>query len=218
MKEELYFSDEMQQVAIFGGTFDPIHRGHLLIASAALTQFKLQKILWTPSVNPPHKRAAAFEHRLAMLELATQHNPAFSISLIDKVNSGTSYAIDTLINLSSRYLNTHWYWIIGLDAFQSLPRWYRSQELVQMCDWLIAPRNISGQIISKSELICKQVAQKFQEQLITINWHLLSTPVEVTSSSQIRKSCCQGLSIDTLVSPSVKTYIANHNLYCQNSE
>jgi nicotinate-nucleotide adenylyltransferase len=210
----------MQQLAIFGGTFDPIHCGHLFIAATALNQIAaLQKIIWLPSGSPPHKRATAFKHRLAMLELATQNNPAFTISMIDRVNVGASYAINTLINLSTSYPNTYWYWIIGLDAFQTLPRWYRGNELAQMCEWLIAPRQITDEnTIADSESVCKQVEKKFKEQSYTIKWQLLDTPLTPISSSQIRKFCRLGLSIDNLVPESVKIYIATNNLYCKNSE
>ncbi|MGM3305819.1 nicotinate (nicotinamide) nucleotide adenylyltransferase [Anabaena sp. WFMT] len=154
----------MQRLAIFGGTFDPIHRGHLLVAEIAQAQLHLEQVIWVPSRNPPHKQAALFEHRVAMLQLATANNPAFTVSLIERERSGTSYAINTLIDLSTCYPNTHWYWIIGLDAFQTLPRWYLGHELAQMCDWLIAPRLLGGETIAQSESICKQVEQELKEQ------------------------------------------------------
>lgn len=208
----------MQQVAIFGGTFDPIHWGHLLVAKTALEQLHLEQVIWVVSKNPPHKQAALFEHRVAMLQLATKHNPSFTVSLIEKKHSGVSYSINTLIELSACYPNTHWYWIIGLDAFQTLPRWYRGQELAQMCDWLIAPRLVGGETIAQSELICKQVEQQLNEQSYTINWQLLHTPLVRFSSSLIRELCRQGCAIGDLVPDPVRSYIVNHNLYTNNSE
>jgi nicotinate-nucleotide adenylyltransferase len=216
----------MQRVAIFGGTFDPIHWGHLLVAETALTELHLEQVIWVPSTNPPHKQAALFEHRVAMLQLATKNNPAFTVSLIEKERSGTSYAINTLMDLSTCYPNTHWYWIIGLDAFQTLPRWYLGHELAQMCDWLIAPRLLGGETIAQSELICKQVEQQLQEKTgksalalsNTIYWQLLHTPLVRVSSSIIRELCHVSHSIRSLVPESVRYYIANHNLYPNNSE
>jgi nicotinate-nucleotide adenylyltransferase len=212
------FSDWMQQLAIFGGTFDPIHWGHLLVAETALAQLDLEEVIWIPSKNPPHKQAALFEHRVAMLQLATKNNPAFTISLIERERSGTSYSINTLIDLSACYPNTHWYWIIGLDAFQTLPRWYRGSELAQMCDWLIAPRLAGGETIAQSEIICKQVEKKFREKSCTIHWLLLHTPLVRVSSSIIRELCRQGHSIDDFLPSPVSSYIATHNLYSNNSE
>ncbi|MBE9235820.1 nicotinate (nicotinamide) nucleotide adenylyltransferase [Anabaena aphanizomenioides LEGE 00250] len=208
----------MQKLAIFGGTFDPVHWGHLLVAKTALTQLHLEQIIWIPSKNPPHKQAALFEHRVAMLDIATKNNPAFTVSLIERECSGTSYSINTLIDLSAFYPNTHWYWIIGLDAFQTLPRWYRGYELAQMCDWLIAPRQVGGENIAQSESICNQVEKKFREKSYIINWQLLHTPLVRVSSSIIRELCRQGCSIDDLVPKSVGLYIATHNLYTHNSE
>ncbi|MBD2385214.1 nicotinate (nicotinamide) nucleotide adenylyltransferase [Cylindrospermum sp. FACHB-282] len=208
----------MQQLAIFGGTFDPIHWGHLLVAETALHQVPLEQVIWVPSLNPPHKQAALFKHRVAMLKLAIENNPAFKISLIESKRFGISYAINTLIDLSALHPNTHWYWIIGLDAFQTLPRWYRGNELAPMCDWLIAPRLLGGETIAQSELICKQVEKKLREQSFTINWQLLDIPLVGVSSSLIRKLCREGQSIRYLLTEPVRWYIAEHNLYCNNSE
>ncbi|MBD2569929.1 nicotinate (nicotinamide) nucleotide adenylyltransferase [Anabaena lutea] len=208
----------MQRLAIFGGTFDPIHWGHLLVAETALSQVHLEQVIWVPSRHPPHKQAALFEHRVVMLQLATRNNAAFTVSLIDRERSGRSYAINTLIDLSACYPNTHWYWIIGLDAFQTLPRWYRGHELAQMCDWLIAPRLLGGETIAQSELICKQVEEQVRKQSHTINWQLLNTPLVKVSSSIIRELCYQSHSIIDLVPESVRSYIATHNLYSHNPE
>jgi nicotinate-nucleotide adenylyltransferase len=203
----------MQELAIFGGTFDPIHWGHLLLAQRALHQVPLKKVIWVPSLNPPHKEAALFEHRVEMLHLATKDNPAFSVSLVEVNRSGTSYAINTLLDLSAFYPNTHWYWILGLDAFQTLPRWYRGHELAQMCDWLIAPRLLGGETIAQSELICKQVEEELKERSHTIQWQFLNIPLVGVSSSLIRKFCGERQSIRYLLPESVRFYIAQKNLY-----
>ncbi len=203
----------MQQLAIFGGTFDPVHWGHLLVAETALHQIPLDQVIWVPSLNPPHKQAALFEHRLEMVRLATTDNPAFAVSLVEANRCGTSYAINTLIDLSAFYPNTHWYWIVGLDTFQSLPRWHRVNELAQLCDWLIAPRLIRGETIAQSELICKQVAQELTNQSLPIHWQLLHIPLVGISSSLIRNLCRDRQSIRYLVPDAVRIYTANHNLY-----
>ncbi|OUL21904.1 nicotinate (nicotinamide) nucleotide adenylyltransferase [Nostoc sp. 106C] len=203
----------MQQLAIFGGTFDPIHWGHLLIAETALHQVSVKQIIWVPSLNPPHKQTASFEHRLEMLKQATKDNPAFTVSLIEANRPGTSYAINTLIDLCAVYPNTRWYWIVGLDAFQTLPRWYRGHELAQMCDWLIAPRLLGGETIAQSELICKQVEQHLANQSVIIRWQLLHIPLVGVSSSLIRQLIHVRQSIRYLVAEPVRLYIAAHNLY-----
>lgn len=216
----------MHQLAIFGGTFDPIHWGHLLVAETALHQVSLEKVIWVPSLNPSHKEASLFKHRVGMVQLAIEDNPGFTVSLVEANRSGTSYAINTLIDLSASYPNTHWYWIVGLDTFQTLPRWYRGYELAQMCDWLIAPRLLGGETITQSKLICKQVEQQFRERSYTIHWQLLNIPLVGVSSSLIRKFCCDNFvnakgehqSIRYLVPESVRSYITNNNLYSHKSE
>ncbi|WP_414548346.1 nicotinate (nicotinamide) nucleotide adenylyltransferase [Anabaena sp. CCY 0017] len=208
----------MQRIGIFGGTFDPIHWGHLLVAQTALSQVPLEKVIWVPSFNPPHKTAVLFEHRGEMLKLATRENPAFTVSLVEAKRSGTSYAINTLMDLSSCYTNTHWYWIVGLDTFRTLPRWYRGHEVAQMCDWLIAPRLLGGETIAQSEQICKQVEQQLKEQSFTIDWQLLNIPLVGISSSLIRKLCRECQSIRYLVPELVRSYITTHSLYSGKSE
>ncbi|MGI2902019.1 nicotinate (nicotinamide) nucleotide adenylyltransferase [Tolypothrix sp. VBCCA 56010] len=207
----------MRSIAIFGGTFDPVHWGHLILAETALHQVPLEYVIWVPSLNPPHKQATSFEHRVEMLQLAIKDNPSFTISLVEMNRSGTSYAIDTLLELSAFYPNTHWYWILGLDAFLTLPRWYRGRELVQMCDLLVAPRLVGGENIAQSELICKQV-QQLQKQSYTISWQLLPIPLVGLSSSLIRQMCGERQSIRYLVPESVRLYITAQNLYFDKSK
>lgn len=207
----------MRSIAIFGGTFDPVHWGHLILAETALHQVPLEYVIWVPSLNPPHKQATSFEHRVEMLQLAIEDNPSFTISLVEVNRSGTSYAIDTLLELSTFYPNTHWYWILGLDAILTLPRWYRGRELVQMCDLLVAPRLVGGENIAQSELICKQV-QQLQKQSYTIKWQLLHIPLVGLSSTIIRQMCGDRQSIRYLVPESVRSYIAAQNLYFEKSK
>jgi nicotinate-nucleotide adenylyltransferase len=203
----------MRRLAIFGGTFDPVHWGHLLLAETALEQVPLEQVIWVPSRNPPYKQAALFEHRVEMVQRAIADNPGFAVSLVEKSCSGASYAINTLIDLSAAYPNTHWYWIIGLDSFQTLPHWHRGLELARLCKWLIAPRILSCETITQTESICKQVEQKLTQQSDTIHWQLLNIPLVGLSSSLIRNLCRDRKSIRYLVPKSVKIYIDNHNLY-----
>ncbi len=216
----------MRKLAIFGGTFDPVHWGHLLIAETALSQVNVEQVIWIPNRCPPHKQAAIFEHRLEMVQRAIADHPAFaSLPGEDGWGMATprepSYAIQTLIDLQAVYPNTHWFWIVGLDAFQTLPRWYRRQELATECDWLVAPRLVSvtslvdepGGIIAQTNFICEQVVQKLSDERINIRWQTLSMPWIGVSSSLIRQYCRDRSSIRYLVPESVRIYIATHNLY-----
>ncbi|UBF25530.1 nicotinate (nicotinamide) nucleotide adenylyltransferase [Kovacikia minuta CCNUW1] len=136
----------MQNVAILGGTFNPIHWGHLLLAETALDQFGLDRVIWVPTCNPPHKDRdlLMFSHRLEMVRRAIADHSAFTVSDIDAHRCGVSYAITTLTDLQAFYPNTNWFWIIGIDAFQTLPKWRESEALMAQCTWLVAPRRMSN--------------------------------------------------------------------------
>lgn len=223
----------MRKVAILGGTFDPVHWGHLLIAETGLSQATLDQVIWVPDRCPPHKRAAVFEHRLEMVRLAIADHPAFAISSGAINHSGPSYAIQTLIELQALYMNTQWYWIVGLDAFQTLPRWHQRQELAAQCNWLVVPRLVlgappreePGAMTARLESICNEVAQQLADQFISIRWQLLQMPWIGVSSSLIRQYCRNGYvnaegvrsSIRYLVPEAVRIYIATHNLYLDGS-
>jgi nicotinate-nucleotide adenylyltransferase len=217
----------MQKVAIFGGTFDPIHWGHLLIAETALSQLGLDRVIWVPAPYPPHKSGTStgsLLHREAMVRLAIADHPAFLLSSVAANRPAPSYAIETLTDLQTLYPNTRWYQIVGLDAFQSLPRWYRRQELVPACDWLVAPRSDPGiDVRSRSDgidpmsALCQEVAQQLKYQFIPIRWSVLQMPYVGVSSSLIRHYCAQERSIRYLVPDPVRIYIATQNLYREES-
>jgi nicotinate-nucleotide adenylyltransferase len=133
----------MRNVAVFGGSFNPVHWGHLLIAATAVDQFELDQVIWVPTYRSPHKGESLerFGHRLEMVRRAIADHPAFTASDIDAHRQGVSYAIATLTDLQPLYPNSNWFWIIGIDAFQTLPRWHKSEALAAQCTWLVAPRS-----------------------------------------------------------------------------
>lgn len=230
----------MPNVAIFGGTFDPVHWGHLLIAETALDQFHLDRIIWVPTFRPPHKASplVSFEHRLAMVRSAIADHPAFHVSAVDSQQQGTSYAIATFNALQTLEPNACWYWIIGNDAFQSLPNWRASQTLAAQCIWLVAPRFIQKAVeeeraageardagndqplevtIPLDVLTPSQSGSKLNPLLSTpypsLNWHRLEMPSVTVSSSLIRQRCRDARSIRYLVPESVRCYITEKLLY-----
>ncbi|MEG4960700.1 MULTISPECIES: nicotinate (nicotinamide) nucleotide adenylyltransferase [unclassified Microcoleus] len=133
----------MGKIAILGGTFDPVHWGHVLVAETAASQFGLDRVIWVPDRSPPHKwrpDLASFERRREMLALAIGDRPDFLLSPPEANPSESSFAIDTLLYLQKLYPGDRWYWIIGSDALLTLPKWYRCGEIGGLCDWLVAPR------------------------------------------------------------------------------
>jgi nicotinate-nucleotide adenylyltransferase len=222
-KANLCALKDMGKVAILGGTFDPVHWGHLLLAETAASQMNLNQVIWALADHPPHKQVSAYQHRRFMLESAIADNPSFLLYEVETTSTGPDYAITTLSNLQEAYPNCQWYWIIGLDAFQTLPRWYQREKLIPACEWLVAPR--PGDVAASAPLfhtsdnsrweLCQQVAQKLAQEKISIRWELLSMPEVGISSSLIRQYCRQGRSIRYLVPESVRTYINSHNLYLE---
>ncbi|HEY9859135.1 MAG TPA: nicotinate (nicotinamide) nucleotide adenylyltransferase [Candidatus Obscuribacterales bacterium] len=227
----------MQKVAILGGTFDPVHWGHMVMAETALQQAALDQVIWVPTRLAPHKSqqlGLSFEHRLQMVKRAIAAHPAFTVTQVEASRVGPSYAIATLQDLQKLHLEVQWYWIIGLDAFQTLPRWYGHAKLAATCEWLVAPRSQpSNSYIPDScgsdndlttlttesgwttEMIasCEQVIAVMAQQSITIRWQRLSMPVLDVSSSLIRQYCREQRSICYLVPEAVRTYITAHKLY-----
>jgi nicotinate-nucleotide adenylyltransferase len=215
----------MRKLAIFGGTFNPVHYGHLLMAETALTQFALDGVIWVPTNQPPYKSAVelpGFHHRLEMVQRAIAAHPHFICSDIEHHLPTPTYAIDTLTALQAHYPQSRWHWLMGVDAFQSLPRWYRYQDLVPQCCWLIAPRwgmeEQTNQQTPTSRTLdslvaCKQVAQTLAEKFIHLEWHLLTMPRLEISSSLIRHYCRDRRSIRYLLPESVRAYILEAGLY-----
>ncbi|MBE9191633.1 nicotinate (nicotinamide) nucleotide adenylyltransferase [Gloeocapsopsis crepidinum LEGE 06123] len=208
------------KVGILGGTFDPVHWGHLLIAEAAISQANLKQVIWVPTRHPHYKNATAFEHRWQMAQMAIADNPAFKIAPATVNCTEKSYAVQTLTDLKTLYPNTQWCWIVGLDAFETLPQWYRRQELATECQWLVAPRlpatlkiEQSTAIATHSQLRCEQIVQKLASQGLSINWQILHLPYMGISSSLIRALCRDRLSIRYLVPDAVRLYIEKHRLY-----
>ncbi|HEY9728834.1 MAG TPA: nicotinate (nicotinamide) nucleotide adenylyltransferase [Chroococcales cyanobacterium] len=219
----------MEQLAILGGTFDPVHIGHLVVAQTALSQLGLDRVIWVPTRHPPHKQSLAYEHRRSMVEKAIAGNSAFAISPLDMDRAEPDYAIATLAYLQKVYPNQQWYWIIGLDSFQTLPLWYCRERLIPSCQWIVAPRFVpvadtttfcdrsdssyKQQPTTSDSWLCQQVVRQLAAQNILIRWQLLQMPTLGISSSLIRQYCRQNRSIRYLVPDNVRAYITAQNLY-----
>lgn len=217
----------MPNIAIFGGTFNPVHWGHLLIAETAIDQFSLDRVIWVPTFRSPHKAHSLldFDHRLAMVRRAIADHPAFTVSEIEGQRQGISYAIATLHTLQALEPKACWYWIIGSDAFQSLPHWYASESLIAQCTWLVAPRPKPRDLAQPREQTTARDntsgegkrSSPHQSWLSPpppqLHWHPLQLPLIGISSTLVRQRCQEGRSIRYLVPESVRCYIHEQNLY-----
>jgi len=197
-------------IGILGGTFDPVHMGHLVIAEEARVKLGLGEILFVPAGQPWFKvgqghTIAPATHRLEMLRLAIADNPCFKLCTLEVERSGPSYSIDTITTLRNQLGEQPLFFILGSDSLAGFHLWKEPDRLVQMCQLVIVPR--SGLNLPELESL---------EPLIPGLTHSvieLVAPIIEISSSKIRQRIAQGLSIRYLVPGLVGKYIAEQKLY-----
>ncbi len=195
---------------MFGGSFDPVHIGHLIIAQDAVEQLELDRLVFVPTAVSPHKQHCApveGHHRLEMLELATENNLRFEVSGMELERGGVSYTAETIEHLQADHPAAELFFIVGLDSLVELHLWRNVEKLLESCT--VVPFGRGGEDPAKIASTCELSnvwKTKLLDRLIRIH------EVEV-SASEIRMRIAEGLSIQTLVPPEVEMYIAEHNLY-----
>ena len=197
-----------QRVGILGGTFDPIHVGHLIIAEEAYTQLKLERVLFVPSRVPWRKagRELAEERdRLAMVRLAVAGNEAFCVSTVDLEREGPSYSVDTVREVVRELLEeTDLYFILGIDALMDLPYWREPGQLAELTRLVAVLR--PGYNLAREQL--ERAIPRARERLV-----LLEVPEVGISSTEIRRRVVVGQSIRYWVPDAVAAYITERRLY-----
>ncbi len=186
---------------ILGGSFDPIHWGHLGIAYTALAQAQLDQVIWVSDrlKGDPRKQCSVdFEHRQEMVRLAIAPETAFCLG--PEPAPKARYAIDTLQTLQALYPPTQWYWIIGADAFSTLPKWYRAGELAEACEWLVAPRlaSLTGADHLKETPFSREVSPlNFQERVPELASAVGTNSLNHKDDPELRKTeeICQKVAI-----------------------
>jgi nicotinate-nucleotide adenylyltransferase len=131
------------RVGLFGGTFNPIHLGHLSVAQLVLERLKLDQILFIPTGTPPHKQSIDFpsgRDRFKMVRLALKNHPQFAVSNMEVNRVGISYTVDTVRALKQRHPQKHFFFIIGTDAFSGLSQWKDPETLLRLCPFVVVPR------------------------------------------------------------------------------
>jgi nicotinate-nucleotide adenylyltransferase len=212
-------------IALFGGTFDPIHSGHLRAAQAAARKFRLDRILFVPSGNPPHKhrdRLTPFHHRFAMVALACAGDPRFVASLLEapRPDGRLQFSIDTARTVK-RFLGPrdHLFFLVGADAFLDLPHWKEYRRLLQTVNFIVVSRpGFSSreiwQTVPRHLLRSARRAalpQKIRMQRTTL--HVLWGVDVPVASRDIREAIRAGRRATGLVPPLVEQYISKEGLY-----
>ena len=223
-------------IGLFGGTFDPIHRGHIALAQAAREMFKLGQVFFVPAHLPPHKQnqpLTAFEHRYAMLALATASERGFLPSLLEarvpaagKQVPLPNYSIDTIRRMKQTLKKgDQLFFLIGIDAFRDIAKWHRAEALFQECEFIVASRpgyslaDITNFLPEKLRPTA-QVTKPFARQPArgarvpgAAAVHVLDGIHQDVSATAIRQAAAAGKPLGRLVDPAVARYIRKMNLY-----
>jgi nicotinate-nucleotide adenylyltransferase len=209
---------------LFGGTFDPIHFGHLRAAEELAARLNLDRVIFIPAAQPPHKTVRAitpFEHRLRMVQRAIAGNESFSLSDVEFQRRGTSYSIDTVrCFLDSCAHETALYFITGQDAFDAITTWREWDKLLSLCHFAVMTRpgyeNKGLKSILPADLasrfVYEQASDGFRGPTGQVIYFRSVTFLDI-SSSQIRENIKTGRSVRYLLPDGVKNYIDEYFLY-----
>ena len=195
---------KMADTGIFGGTFNPVHNGHLRLAEAAREQFHLRTVLFVPARVPPHKkyfREISDADRIRLLRLGIEGNPGFAFDDLELQREGLSFSIDTVSNLKNRCPDDCFYFIIGEDNLPGLNSWKEFERLREMVVFLVAPRSVPSRTLRE------------QVQMADCDCRVIETEPLAIASSDIRKRIADGKSIRYLVPDPVRKYAAQKGLY-----
>lgn len=200
----------MKRIGIMGGTFNPIHKGHLALAKAALEEYALDKMIFIPSGTPPHKKPGEVldkEHRYKMVKLAIKGISKFSLSRIELDRKGFSFAVDTCNELKEKYgKKTKFFYIMGLDSINEILEWKKPLELFKLCEFIVGTRP-GTRIRTFKRLVKFPPLQKEVDKI-----HLMELRENI-SSSDIRERLKSGKSAKGLLPRVIETYIKKNRLY-----
>lgn len=203
-----------KQMVLFGGSFDPIHFGHLITARAVAEQCDFSRVTLVPAARAPHKCdvSASAADRLAMLRLAIEGEDLFDICEAELLRTGASYTFDTLSALRADHGDqVPLHWVIGADMLADLPNWHRASEVIELTQIVVACRppwheRMDGILAELSAVFGIEAADRLGRAVV-------QSPLIDISSSAIRNRVARGLSIRYLVPEDVRRYISSHRLY-----
>lgn len=194
-----------------GGSFHPIHMGHLMMSEYIRSTLGIKKVIFIPTGIPPHKEdfSVSGDHRMAMVELATLHNPHFFVSDIEIKRKGTSYSVDTVRELMKIYPEDEFYFFLGSDIILDLKDWKKFDKLAQYTKFVVAIRPGFEKITL--ETIKEEV--EFLSETYGAQFQIIETPRYEISSTDLRNRIRNQRSVNYLIPGSVIHYINKHQLY-----
>ncbi|MCI9545342.1 MAG: nicotinate-nucleotide adenylyltransferase [Lachnospiraceae bacterium] len=202
--------ESKRKIGIMGGTFDPIHIGHLILGEKAYEQFGLEKVLFLPAGNPPHKKIrpgrATDSQRIEMVKLAIADNAHFELSLIEMQEQGYSYTYRTLERMKREYPDEDYYFIIGADSLFTLEKWREPGRICQNCKIAVAVRDHTDPVTLEQEM--ERISEKYGGIFVRMD-----TPNVDISSALIRKCISAEETIRYYVPDPVRDYIYKNRIY-----
>ncbi|MBE0467590.1 MAG: nicotinate-nucleotide adenylyltransferase [Candidatus Desulforudis sp.] len=199
----------MMKLGVMGGTFDPVHYGHLVAAEGVRYEYRLDKVIFVPAGRPPHKpnyRISDPEHRLALVRLAVASNPFFEVSDLEIERPGLSYTYDTIREMRRLHDPDEIYFITGADAVLEILSWHRFEELLEICRFIAATR--PGYELGGLTGRLRELPAHLVERIVPVE-----VPALAISSSDIRRRVREGRPIKYLLPESVEAYILSRALY-----
>jgi nicotinate-nucleotide adenylyltransferase len=200
----------IQRLGVLGGTFDPIHHGHLVAAQEACYQLELDRVLFVPAGTPPHKPSGPIthaRHRLRMIELAMGDRPCFALSRVDMDRPGPHYTADMLQLLKDEWgVGTALFFIEGADSLADILDWYQPQRIVELAEIVVVDRHGAQLDLDRLEQHLPGIAGRL---------HRVHMPLLDISSTDLRERVRQGRPIDYLLPREVRDYILEHELYLE---
>lgn len=198
----------MQSIGIMGGTFNPIHMGHLIAAQEVLNEMNIDRIIFIPTGDPPHKNKVEVipaTDRYEMVKLAVKSNEEFEVSNIEIKRAGKTYSYDTLKELHNIYYGTQFYFIIGFDTLKEIDTWKNIDDVCRMTNFIVVNRG------NNSKEIIEEI--KIKEEKYKCKFILVKIPDIEISSTDIRNRIKKNKSIKYLVTDEVEEYIKKKGLY-----
>lgn len=196
------------RLGILGGTFDPVHRGHLLLAAAASDEVGLDRVVFVPAGQPWRKadrHITSAEHRLAMLQLALEGDETFEIATLELEREGPSYAADTLEVLRRDHPEDELFFILGEDALADVPNWVHPERILELATLVVARR------AGVEQGAVEEAGQRLAGLLDRVVW--LKMPLLDVTATAVRERVRRGLPIGDLMPPAVEAYVREHELY-----
>jgi nicotinate-nucleotide adenylyltransferase len=203
------------RIGLFGGTFDPPHLGHLVLAEWARSALRLDRVVFMPAGAPPHKRGRALSdpaHRLAMTRLAVRGNPAFAVSPLEMRRAGPSFTVDTLRTLGRRHPRSRLFLLMGADSLADFPTWHEPREIARLATLVVAARAAAGPAGRRAP-----AHDRVQRGAAPGRVVMLDNPLVAISASALRARARAGRSLRYLVPDAVAAYVARHHLYRRSS-